>query len=326
MVIDAVRDELAPLPWAERFERLFAIDKASTPPERVAVRRLREELAVAALIELSPSWNDVPFKEAIRRLESKKLRTALGLAVRRTRDQSIVDVVENGRAPLGGMRIDGRVGVGMDERVLEIPLALETARLREPGRVLDAGAALNVPVVRTAVDQPEARLTHFTLPGGREPLLPGHEQHFEYADGDLRAMPYPDGTFDRVVCISTLEHVGMDNARYGAATEHAPDSATAAVAELCRVLASGGELLVTVPYGKAADHGWFRMFDGRSLDDLLAPAGAGVERRYFYYDRGWVEGDPTPPAQVVDGGFSSEVITGLAVARLRKPRPQGASV
>lgn len=319
MVIDAIREELAHLSWAERFERLFAIDKASTPAERPAVRRLREELAVDALIELSPSWNGMPFKKAIRQLDSKKLRTALGLAVRRTRDRYIGDVVEHGRAPLRGTRPDGRVGVGMDERVLEIPLALEAARLHEPGSVLDAGAALNVPVVRELVGHPAAQLTHFTLPGGREPFLPGSEQHFVYAFGDLRAIPYPDGAFDRVVSISTLEHVGMDNTRYGASVEHVPGSATDAVAEMWRVLTPGGELLVTVPYGRAVEHGWFRVFDAESLGALLDPVGSNVELRHFYYDRGWVEGGATPPSHLLDADFSSEVIAGLAVARMRKP-------
>src|SRR3954452_702969 len=36
-----------------------------------------------------------------------------------------------------------------------------------------------------------------------------------YVYGDLRDLPYRDGYFDTVVCISAVEHVGMDNSVYG---------------------------------------------------------------------------------------------------------------
>jgi SAM-dependent methyltransferase len=52
--------------------------------------------------------------------------------------------------------------------------------------------------------------------------------------GSLIALPYADGTFERALCLDVLEHLTFeDQAR--------------ALAELHRVLAAGGELLVTVP-------------------------------------------------------------------------------
>ena len=38
--------------------------------------------------------------------------------------------------------------------------------------------------------------------------------------GDLRALPFPDESFDVLVCVSTIEHVGHDNRVYGAGEEH----------------------------------------------------------------------------------------------------------
>ncbi len=52
--------------------------------------------------------------------------------------------------------------------------------------------------------------------------------------GSLVALPYTDGAFDRTLCLDVLEHLSFD------------DQARA-LAELHRVLAPGGELLVTVP-------------------------------------------------------------------------------
>jgi SAM-dependent methyltransferase len=51
-------------------------------------------------------------------------------------------------------------------------------------------------------------------------------------NGDACRLPFPDGTFDRVIASEVLEHV--------------PDDA-AALSELCRVLRPGGTLAATVP-------------------------------------------------------------------------------
>jgi SAM-dependent methyltransferase len=52
--------------------------------------------------------------------------------------------------------------------------------------------------------------------------------------GSLTALPYADGTFDRALCLDVLEHLTF---------EEQPR----ALAELRRVLAPGGDLLVSVP-------------------------------------------------------------------------------
>jgi SAM-dependent methyltransferase len=52
--------------------------------------------------------------------------------------------------------------------------------------------------------------------------------------GSLTALPYADGTFDRALCLDVLEHLTF---------EEQPR----ALAELFRVLKTGGELLVSIP-------------------------------------------------------------------------------
>jgi SAM-dependent methyltransferase len=233
------------------------------------------------------------------------------------RDRFIVSTVAAGGPPLASVVPGTRFAVGLDDRAVEVPRALATARLAEPGAVLDAGSALNLAVVREVVGRPAAHVTHFTLPGVNEPLLPHDEDRFTHVAGDLREMPFPDAAFDRIVCVSTLEHVGMDNSRYGGLTEHAAASATNAVRELIRVLAPAGELLITVPYGRAVDHGWFRVFDQPGLRALLEPAAPhGVTLRFFYYDDGWTEGGVEGPAAALEAGFFPDVVTGIAVARV----------
>jgi len=311
ITIESVREQCRELDWPARFESLARLAKDAPADQRAAIADLRAEWADRALLEMQANQDVAPVKNAILNSSSKQMRAAVGQAAKRARDRYITQLMSG-----GGSLPTERFAAGLDERVLEIPLALGTARLQEPGDVLDAGSALNLPLVRAIVGRPRARVTHLTQSDAAEPRLPGDEDRYVRAFGDLRRLEFPDAAFDRVVCVSTLEHVGMDNDRYGAAVEQAPDTATGAVAELVRVLAPGAELLISVPYGKAASHGWFRIFDADGLRRLLVPLRAlRVEERFFYHVRGWAEDGPQPPASVLEAQVAADVITGVAVVR-----------
>jgi SAM-dependent methyltransferase len=73
---------------------------------------------------------------------------------------------------------------------------------------------------------------------------------------DVRDLPFEDGRFDLALCVSTLEHVGRDNAVYEVDAPRDEDGDAAALRELRRVLAADGRLLVTVPTGVDDDQGW----------------------------------------------------------------------
>jgi SAM-dependent methyltransferase len=316
ITIESVREQCRELDWPARFETLARLAKDAPADQRAAIADLRAEWADHALLEMQANQDVAPVKNAILNSSSKQMRAAVGQAAKRARDRYITQLMSG-----GGSLPTERFAAGLDERVLEIPLALGTARLQEPGEVLDAGSALNLPLVRAIVRRPRARVTHFTQSDAVEPRLPGDEDRYVRAFGDLRRLEFPDAAFDRVVCVSTLEHVGMDNDRYGAAAERAPDTATGAVAELVRVLAPGGELLISVPYGKAASHGWFCIFDADGLRRLLTPLRAlRVEERFFYHVGGWAEDGPQPPASVLEAQVAADVITGVAVVRAWKDR------
>jgi SAM-dependent methyltransferase len=206
----------------------------------------------------------------------------------------------------------------MDERVVEVPLALEIADLARPGRVLDAGAALNLAYLKCQVNEGQARVVHYTQSADREPPnFAGDRVSFVF--GDLRALEFADGVFDRIVCVSTVEHIGMDNRRYGGAEEHDPAGAATAVSELVRVLAPGGALFLTVPYGHSADFGWFRVFGPQDLAALRECAsGCTVAARYFYYTDCWVEGDAAPPDVTWQVAGEKVAVQGLAAILFRK--------
>jgi SAM-dependent methyltransferase len=169
---------------------------------------------------------------------------------------------------------------GTDERVVEIPWVL--ARLR-PGRALEVGYAFaEAPYLAALLGAGFERLVGVDL---AEADVPG----LEAVRADVRELPFGNGEFDLVLCVSTLEHVGADNSAYGLPTEDDGDSRRAALRELRRVLAPDGRLLLTVPLGEPGDYGWFRQEDVRGWTRLFARAGLFVEEQELYElrEEGW---------------------------------------
>jgi SAM-dependent methyltransferase len=185
-----------------------------------------------------------------------------------------------------GELLPAEYGVGYDERVVEYPW-LFTRDLA--GCVLDAGSTLNHPNTLVRVRPRVSELHVVTLAPEQEayPFL-----DVSYLFADIRSLPLRDEVYDRVVSLSTLEHVGMDNSQYGAngGREEDPDTELRrALGELRRVLKPGGTLLLSVPYGHPDDFGWMRVFNAQELDMLVAAFDAEDETRTFYrYDEhGW---------------------------------------
>ena len=160
-----------------------------------------------------------------------------------------------------------------DERVVEIPWVL--SRLRTQGRVLEVGYAFAEPsylagLVRSGVE----------LVGVDRAARDLGE--VETVEADVRALPFPDASFEQVLLVSTLEHVGADNSVYGLAAESDANARLDALRELARVLRHSGSLLVTVPMGEPGDHGWFRQEDEHGWTTLFARAGFFLEELELY--------------------------------------------
>lgn len=168
------------------------------------------------------------------------------------------------------------VGAELSERVVEVPWVLR--RLSGSERILDVGTAFAPMVyqhllVRLPQTVEIADLAQADLPGMRSHRV------------DLRELPFERDSFDVAICISTLEHVGMDNDKYRVASGGGDD--LAALSELGRV---ARRVLVTVPGGSDEDLGWQRQYAPRTFRRIAAEAGLSVTAlEVFAHDagRGW---------------------------------------
>ena len=118
------------------------------------------------------------------------------------RNDSLLDgFAENQSLPQG-------YGYRLDARIIEIPWVLSRVRKHEGGRFLDAGSALNYDFVLEAPALKDKQTTIVTLaPEGQAFWQLG----VSYVFGDLRDLDFRDERFDFIACISTIEHIGMDN-------------------------------------------------------------------------------------------------------------------
>ena len=196
----------------------------------------------------------------------------------------------------------GGVGLHLDERVVEYPWLF--ARLPDgEGRLLDAGSALNHGFL---LAHPRIRRKQVYISTLAPETFAHWRRGVSYVFEDLRDCCYRSDYFDWVACISTLEHVGMDNtmlyARDASKREHRTEDYLLVVHELRRILKPGGRLLLTMPYGRYRDHRWLQVFDEAMVSRVVeAFSPAALDACYYAYEAaGWRS---VEAAQLVDAEY-----------------------
>lgn len=182
-----------------------------------------------------------------------------------------------------------RYGYSLDERCVEYPWLL-ARMLQLSGNFLDAGSVMNFDFILEKLDFTQQNLHILTLAPEYNCFW---QKGISYLYADLRQIPIKDNFYDAIACLSTLEHVGMDNSSFSTDTryhENRPNDFIVAVQELRRVLKPGGSLFVSVPYGAYRHYSSFHQFDADLLGrmvDAFEPASVVDQSFYRYTAQGW---------------------------------------
>ena len=176
-----------------------------------------------------------------------------------------------------------KYGYRIDERIVELPWLLSRLDDR-PGVMLDAGSALNFPVI---LKHPKIRskklfISTLAYEGSACPEL-----GVSYVYEDLRQTCFRENFFDIIACISTIEHIGMDNTFLYTSDINKKEQNCEEYLPFLDVLRSrlkpGGKLYVSFPFGKACNHGWFQVLDAAMVDSLIKRFQPTVSQETIFY-------------------------------------------
>jgi SAM-dependent methyltransferase len=175
----------------------------------------------------------------------------------------------------------------VNERIVEIPYAFRAlGDLAAPAAILDVGS------VESTIPLSLAGLGYRVCALDLRPYPFAHP-NLEVAVSRLEDFDREPGSFDAVLCISTIEHFGLGWYGEVQQDEHADRRAVERLHELLR---PGGRLVVTVPFGRAAVDEVQRTYDDAMLDALLE--GWSIDSREIVRQRDsvtWAPGDVEDP-------------------------------
>jgi hypothetical protein len=182
----------------------------------------------------------------------------------------------------------------VNERIVEYPIVLRW--MKDSGRVLDIGCVSSRLPIQLAslgydVHALDTREYGFWHPN----LTFHHSDLFRWT---------PPVKYDVIVLVSVIEHFGLG--AYGDVV--APDADKRAIDLITQWLAPGGQLLVSVPFGVAAQMPKYRVYDSAGLRRLFGHLHWAREQYFMRRDGAWLPADaaavekiasPTMPANGV---------------------------
>ena len=148
----------------------------------------------------------------------------------------------------------------INERIIEIPFVInELSRVSKGSRVLDLGCMESaLPLFISGLGY---KVTGFDFR-----KYPYRVPNFKFVQGSILELPFKNGYFDVVTCVSTIEHVGIG---FYNDPKRKISADLLGINEIKRVLRPKGVFVLTVPFGKAAINNQQRIYGKKELDELV---------------------------------------------------------
>jgi SAM-dependent methyltransferase len=180
--------------------------------------------------------------------------------------------------------------------------------------ILDVGTAYAAEAYAAAVQRLAAR---------RLVLVDAATTGLPVVEGDVRALPFAPASFDVILCLNTLHHVGADNRAFDLPAEHKPASQVTALASLRQTVRPDGRVFIAVPCGAPADLGMMTIRSAEEWLALFEQAGFFVFEQEVYEltAEGWLSHDapyPSPEYGQRGPGASALLQAELRPGRLRQ--------
>ena len=201
------------------------------------------------------------------------------------------------------------------ERILEYPFVHRVLNARGDDRILEFGCANSLLCIELA----NRGLNVWGVDLRPHPLS---HPNFSFLQGDFFDNPFEPKSFDAIIAVSAVEHVGL-----GAYSEAKKDrnSDSELVDMFYSLLRPGGQLILTVPFGRQKYTKFYRIYDSVSLGKLLRKF--VVECEEYYVREGFSIWMPTSAAKLseVDWLPTGAGSGGVALISARRPQNDGIS-
>lgn len=162
---------------------------------------------------------------------------------------------------------------GIDERIIEYKWLFNEIKKSSQKKILDAGSTLNFKYILEKIYKNNKIYIKTLYPENKN--FP--ELGISYIYGDLRENFFSENYFDTIVCISTLEHVGLNNNLY---SNHKInnnnnknninlDDYLKVIDQFKKILKHNGILFLTIPFGKKMTLEHLQQFDEEGIKRII---------------------------------------------------------
>jgi ubiquinone/menaquinone biosynthesis C-methylase UbiE len=106
---------------------------------------------------------------------------------------------------------------------------------------------------------------------------------------DARFIGFRDEVFDKIICISTVEHIGIQSSHY-IVGEYDVLGDVKALSEIFRILKKGGRVVLTIPYidrSIRGNHKEHRIYNSYTLSKLISRFRVKRKEFYIYIEGKW---------------------------------------